>query len=180
MKLLIPGIALKINIILWSPIYIYTSAERITAAHVNIWNTNSSWPSNRLGFCSGFTSLVLVKFFALAPGCSTLRDHFCMKCTIHTSPYSYFAVQVLIPVITDFWDALAKLKTSDVSWYCHAKSICHSLGIGAFTLPLLILPRHAKNFSRKLLTKENEWHSWLSFYSTVALAQSDLHTIIAY
>lgn len=102
--------------ILWALGYIYTSAEGITTAHVDSWNTNSSCPQNCLAFW-------LV--FLLLPCCCTLREHFYMKLTISILPSSHLAPWVLSPVVADLWDVLAKLRNSNILWYNYLSQACY-------------------------------------------------------
>lgn len=163
-------------VILWALGYIYTSAEGITAAHVDSWNMNSSWPQNCPGFWLNFSQV-----FCSCPCCHTLSKHFYMKCTMGTLPRSCSAVWVLIPMVTELWDVLAKFRNSNVLWYCHPKSICHSLATGAFGCHCWFCP-NMRVFPRKSCNSlRGKWATLLQgFYSAVVLAQSDLCRVITY
>lgn len=151
--------------ILWALGYIYTSAEGITTAHVDSWNTNSSCPQNCLGFWLVFLLLLCL---------CTLREHFYMKLATRISHWSHLAPWVLSPVVTDLWDIFAKLRNSNILWYYHPKCICHRLATGAFGLSVLVLSHHAKNFSKKIT---QFFQGKMSNTSTVVLLYSSTSTI---
>lgn len=159
--------------ILWALRCIYTSAEDVTAAHVDSWKMNSSWPQNCLGFWLNFSQIFC--------SCPCYAMHFYMKCAVGILPWPCSAMWVLIPVVTDLWDVFVKFR--NILMYCDIAILSPFVTV-LLLVPLVchcwLCPIVPRVFPRKLCNSpKGKWATLLQgFHSAAVLAQPDLCRVI--
>lgn len=161
----------------WALGYIYTSAEGVTAAHVDSWNMNSSWPQNCLSFWLNFSQVFHFPPIPILSG------------SISTGNVQW--IYFLDPVWQ--WECLFQLlQTLEALLQNSGAVMCCNIVILSLLLTVLLLvplvwrcwfcPIMSGVFPRKSCNShKGKWATLLGgFHSTPLLAQPDFCWVMTY